>query len=642
MAEKVFSSAEWIWIHGENKSDEYAEFIFDFDGTCDGQYELLLTADSNYNVYLNNKLVGFGQPADYPTYKIYDKFPLSNVVEGKNSIKIVVWYYGADTQTYLKDDAGAIFELQKDGETIYASSEKTLGRLCTEYQNYRNKNITVQLGLGYKYIAGAVNDLPYHESVVREKGRNFTLRATERVVLQERVPVDIVRREDCWLIDMHEETVGFLDLDIESDCDALVTVAYGEHLTKNGNVQRIMGRNADFSADIQVKKGRTVYTNYFRRFAGRYLQVFTDAELKINYIGLRPTEYPLMANKPQFQSELRNRIYNTSAKTLLCCMHEHYEDCPWREQALYQIDSRNEMLCTYYGFNDYKFARSNLVLMAQGMRPDGLFTICFPAGKDFPIPSFSMIYPVEIYEYIQHSGDESVLAECFEAMETAMNTFIKRIDAEKNLIADFPYPYWNFYEWSQGSSNEDQIFRTADMYYPKKYSLLLNVEFLFVLPYYKKLCEMYGKPCAFDDSAMRKAVVDTFYVQERGLFKATDIDEPYFTTLGNSYAILVGLGGKEIAEKLIEGKGIVPITLSMNIYFYDALLMLDKNYKDFIIQDIDKKYKRMLELGATTFWETELGALDQGHTGSLCHGWAAMPIYYYTLLNGEEYFNGQL
>ena len=91
MAEKVFSSAEWIWIHGENKSDEYAEFIFDFDGTCDGQYELLLTADSNYNVYLNNKLVGFGQPADYPTYKIYDKFPLSNVVEGKNSIKIVIW-----------------------------------------------------------------------------------------------------------------------------------------------------------------------------------------------------------------------------------------------------------------------------------------------------------------------------------------------------------------------------------------------------------------------------------------------------------------------------------------------------------------------------------------------------------------------
>ena len=642
MKKEVFSQAKWIWIHGENKPDEYAEFIFDFDGVQNSEYSFCVTADSNYNVYLNGELIGFGQPTDYPHYKIYDKFILSNVKEGKNQIKVVAWYYGEDTQTYIVDDAGAIFELSKDGETIYASSEKTLGRLCTEYENYRRKNITVQLGLGYKYLAGAQNTLPYAESVVREKGRNFAQRATEQLVLKERVPVEIIRREDCWLIDMHEETVGFLDLDIESDRDALVTVAYGEYLLENGNVLRRMGRGADFSADIAVKQGRTVYTNTFRRFAGRYLQVFTDAELKINYMGLRPTEYPLTVKTPQFQSELRNRIYNTSAKTLLSCMHEHYEDCPWREQALYQIDGRNEMLCTYYGFGDYKFARSNLVLMSKGLRSDGLFTICFPSGKDFPIPSFSMIYPVEIYEYIQHSGDTSVLAETFDAMETAINTFIKRIDKETNLIADFPYPYWNFYEWSQGSSNEDQIFRTADMYYPKKYSLLLNVELLFVLDYYKKLCEMHGKKFDFDDSAMRKAIVDTFYIEEKGLFKATDIDEPYYTTLGNSYAILVGLGGKEIAEKLIEGKDIVPVTLSMNIYFYDALLKLDKNYKDFIIADIDKKYKRMLDLGATTFWETEKGCEDQGHTGSLCHGWAAMPIYYYTLLNGEEYFNGKL
>ena len=642
MEKEVFSCAEWIWIHGENKPDEYAEFVFDFDGLSNGKYSFSITGDSNYNVYLNGELIGFGQAADYPHYKICDEFILSNVKPGKNQIKVVVWYYGLDTQTYIKDDAGVIFELFKDGESVYASSEKTLGRLCTEYENYRKKNITVQLGLGYKYLAGDENTLPYTQSTLRKKGRNFVLRETERVALKERAPIEILRREDSWIIDLQEETVGFLDLDIESDKDALVTVAYGEHLKQGGNVLRYMGRNADFSVDVQVKKGRTLYTNYFRRLAGRYLQIFTDAELKINYLGLRITEYPLTAKEPQFKSELRNRIYNVSAKTLLCCMHEHYEDCPWREQALYQIDSRNEMLCTYYAFEDYKFARSNLVLMSKGLRPDGLFTICFPSGKDFPIPSFSMIYPVEIYEYIRYSGDKSILAETFDAMETVINTFIKRIDKDTNLIADFPYPYWNFYEWSPGSSNEDQIFRGADDYYPKKYSLLLNVEFLFVMEYYKKLCEMYGKAFSFDDSAMRKAIKDTFYVEAKGLFKAVDIDEPYYTALGNSYAILVGLGGKEIAEKLIEGKDIVPVTLSMNIYLYDALLKLDKNYKDFIVADIDKKYKRMLDLGATTFWETERGAEDQGHTGSLCHGWAAMPIYYYTLLNGEEYFNGKL
>ncbi len=63
-------------------------------------------------------------------------------------------------------------------------------------------------------------------------------------------------------------------------------------------------------------------------------------------------------------------------------MHEHYENCPWREQALYNMDSRNAMLFTYIAFNDYKFARSNLTLMANGLLDDGLLNICFPSGID--------------------------------------------------------------------------------------------------------------------------------------------------------------------------------------------------------------------------------------------------------------------
>ena len=35
----------------------------------------------------------------------------------------------------------------------------------------------------------------------------------------------------------------------------------------------------------------------------------------------------------------------------------------------------------------------------------------------------------------------------------------------------------------------------------------------------------------------------------------------------------------------------------------------------------------MLDAGATTFWETELGATDFDGAGSLCHGWSAVPLY---------------
>jgi hypothetical protein len=37
----------------------------------------------------------------------------------------------------------------------------------------------------------------------------------------------------------------------------------------------------------------------------------------------------------------------------------------------------------------------------------------------------------------------------------------------------------------------------------------------------------------------------------------------------------------------------------------------------------------MLFAGATSFWETGRGGDDFDRAGSLCHGWSALPVYYY-------------
>ena len=55
--------------------------------------------------------------------------------------------------------------------------------------------------------------------------------------------------------------------------------------------------------------------------------------------------------------------------------------------------------------------------------------------------------------------------------------------------------------------------------------------------------------------------------------------------------------------------------------------------RDFILNDIDTKYQKMLDAGATSFWETLKGAEDFGGAGSLCHGWSAIPAYFYKKYN---------
>ena len=117
-------------------------------------------------------------------------------------------------------------------------------------------------------------------------------------------------------------------------------------------------------------------------------------------------------------------------------------------------------------------------------------------------------------------------------------------------------------------------------------------------------------------------------------------EEHHISELGCSLAILAGAATQEecrvLAEKLTASdRDMVPITLSMKCFLYDALLMTDREkYKETVLADIELVYGKMLDAGATSFWETEEGESAFGNAGSLCHGWSAMPVYYYWTLLG--------
>jgi hypothetical protein len=66
------------------------------------------------------------------------------------------------------------------------------------------------------------------------------------------------------------------------------------------------------------------------------------------------------------------------------------------------------------------------------------------------------------------------------------------------------------------------------------------------------------------------------------------------------------------------------------------LLKVSSSSQDFILRNIDIRYQKMLEAGATTFYETELGAKYFNGAGNLCHGWSALPVYYYHLFRIEK------
>ncbi len=615
----MISNKKTIWINERNDEDTYAEFIGTFRKCQPEKTVLKIACEGHFAVYLNDKLVFFGASADYPWYKQYHKKDISAFCQEENEVKILVWYPGRNSSTYIKDEAGLFFSIEQRGTVLLESGTHILARRNCNYKNGYCKNITTQLGFSFFYDNTIENQIPYSPSVERKVIEKLYLRKTEEIKLEKPVKTNCVKVENGYLIDLGEETVGFLDLEFVSPAEQDILISYGEHLV-DGKVPRVIGER-DFSVEFRARKGENDYLNPFRRLAGRYLQVECEFPLEVSYIGIRPTDRRVIVNKKNFEDPLLQKIYDVSVNTLKKCMHEHYEDCPWREQAMYILDSRNQMLCGYYAFKGYSYQRENLLFISKGQRADGLMSLCFPAGEDISIPFFSLAYFLQVAEYIQHTKDASVLPKVKPVLDRIRKAFEDRRD-ETGLVPNFPSPHWNFYEWSEHSNNEPEKRITQEGTYEFQYDLILNCMYVMACNAYEKL---YGDKINTD--SVLAAIHKTFYNAEKGLYKLSTHGEAY-SQLGNSLAILVGLGDADLAHRIVTDKSLIPVTLSMNTFYYDALLSFGDKYSTFVIEDIKRKYGNMLDQGATTFWETEKGWEDFEGAGSLCHGWSAIPVYY--------------
>jgi hypothetical protein len=310
-------------------------------------------------------------------------------------------------------------------------------------------------------------------------------------------------------------------------------------------------------------------------------------------------------------------------------MMEHYVDCPWREQNLYVFDSRNQMLCGYYAFEEdnKEYVRSNLKLMSADRREDDMFSICAPCGWDLTIPSFSLYYYLAVKEYLEYIGDLSLGYEVYDKLLSVLQVFIN--NRKDGLVYKFRGKNnWNFYDWTE---HMEGALHGEEEAIP---DFMINVLFVFALENLKKIDALLGKSFLYDEILLetKTSIKRTFFNRDKGLFSMTE-NGSEFTVLANSLAVIVGLAEKEESERICEAltnRSLVECSLSMKTFKYDALLKIDEGkWLLYVIGEIRKDYTKMLKAGATATWETIDGAKAFNNAGSLCHGWTAIPIYYY-------------
>lgn len=662
--------AKMIWLKDAPESKNvYAVFRKEFDLDCIAEdAHINLCADSEYALFINDHFVDCGQYDDFPDLKYYDTLKIAQYLNcGRNVMTVWVYHQGESSLQYSVGKPGLFYELIC-GEFTCVSDESTQSCCDIRFRQGEMYKTTVQYGYGFlfdsqktlpcfkqseAYDAPLLRPRPidkcllseYHINKILTQGtidrREDSSKAPAQLMQTDSLTYlpkdeiffgDSIQRDNIYIIyDMLCERCGYLSFEIDACAGCVVDIGYGEHLDDMRVRTSIGERN--FANRYICCEGNQKFFYPYRRIAGRYIQLHIIGRVRsIKRISLLQCEYPLK-DITTFKTDdaFLSRLHSLSINTLKLCMHEHYEDCPWREQALYGSDSRNQMLFGYYAFGEYKFARASLDLLGRTLGKDGFISICAPTDSNLKIPSFSFLWLLAMEEYARYSKDLSLA-------ETYKDKLIYIADTLAPKAPDFIAPsprgdgIWNFYEWSEGCYDNDNGINE-----PKELDGLYQVFLYIGLASIKELLSFLAekeKAAKLEEllKEMKNAINRVFWNHDQKAYCSyinAGVREGYSELMQvmSLYAGIASDKASHIADLITSENNLVPITLSYTVYKYDALLASDYKYARYVYDDIIAKWGKMIFGGATSFWETEQGADDFDGAGSLCHGWSAVPLY---------------
>ncbi len=670
---------QFIWLQGEEKNT-YAQCKATFIYT-QGSAQLRVCADYKYEAYLNGKLVSNCQYADLPFYKSVDTVDITPFVkQGENELYITAYHMGEDFSSCRTQKAGLAFEVEIEGNIVAQSDECTLIRKAKGY--LPGGIITAQLGFGWNYDCTDEGE-PWQTARKTGEENTFVPRPIPTITISDPIPSTVCaqgifqyrtgntageKAQNAWLsslrfaqmtgqnriqcarlhapitftgkggdgvfviVDLQRETSGYPVLSVSVDKPCKGIFVWGEHLADLRIRAEREGRN--FAAEYTFAKGENTFEGYIHRLGCRYLGLFVEEErVTVRQMTLREATYPFKMPNKDFGDRLLNKIYETGRRTLQICAHEHYEDCPWREQALYGMDGRNQMLFGYGAFEEYALPRAILRLQAYATREDGLLSLCAPCRSEICIPSFSLYWAIAVYENAQVDYDEAFVKEMMPYAQRILENFEKRT-SDRGVHCFKEIPYWNFYEWCDGLDGGD-IFRN----YEKEESvdcILTGLAVLAAKGIAALATRVGNRAMATKWSAYARRLsvcMEGFYDSEKGLYASfiKDGERQGWHAHTQAVALLTVEMTEDRKQTLCnvlknsEGK-VVDMTFAALQFKYDAIIGCQGDV-DWCVEDICKIFGDMLFQGATSYWETSFGEADFDDAGSLCHGWSAVGCY---------------
>lgn len=210
--------------------------------------------------------------------------------------------------------------------------------------------------------------------------------------------------------------------------------------------------------EYRVKAGAFSHTA-FEPYTARFVKILVlSGSLAVNGLNMIRYENPDVALPAPSGDKRIDLILDAAARTFRQNAVDILTDCPSRERAGWLCDSWFSARAERFFTGENKVERNFLENIALSPRkqpylPEGMIPMCYPA--DFSedkmyIPNWAMWYVIELADYKNRTGDESIPALSREKVFALMRYF-EKFENQDGLLENLEG--WIFLEWSK--ANDD-------------------------------------------------------------------------------------------------------------------------------------------------------------------------------------------
>lgn len=674
--------AQWIGPGPELPSDAagrafYVRRVFDVTDPASFA-RTFVSADSQYVLYVNGREV-FRGPAHFdPMHHVYDTLDLSDAVQpGENVFAAVVMFWGLEMNRipYFQCSMRPAFlfdspELKSDvhWRTLVSPAHAGGGEAGTRghgaafwYERVDGRGLPVGIEqAGFDDSAWRLAELISRAEKWGERGDTYTpwklyprrIPAPERSAAVECAVVQTgtlrgdapappfgypVRPPDTVpgglpitfpadgethyvVLDAGKLVNGFVTVSLEGAAGDAVEIMYAEAPSKARQKGRrdvledawIEGANDIYT----LRDGRQEYQPFLHR-TFRFIRIATrpSAPLTLHGLAYDWTGYPF-PERGEFRcsDERLNRIWDVGWYTQRMCAFDTYQDCPFYERLQYGGDTRIQVLVTFYASGDALLPANAIRQLHASALPEGLIQSRYPNHVFQVIPGYSLCWIQMLDDYYRHTGDAALVRECAHTIASILR-FYERHKTPQGFVANLPY--WNFYDWTYEKNGVPDAHMENCTLSTMHYKGCLDIA--------AKLFDAIDDPltsqrCRGESARVTEAIAQA-WDDDAGLYR-DGIATRTFSQHVNVFAVIFGIADEgrrtRIAEKLFGDTSLRGTTFYFAHYLHEAAEMLGR--QEYVIEDMDR-WQHMLDLGATTWWETP----DEPR--SECHAWSATPTY---------------